>query len=90
MDDQETDDSARTTCPFCKELILRDASKCRFCRSTLKASSKDDPPEADRITYVLDRDLVRFAKFAASVIAVLLVDFLNDRYNSKPQIIQGF
>jgi hypothetical protein len=63
------------TCPFCREEINDDAIKCRFCQSMLvpvqgveQRSSNDA-----QVTYILDRDLVRFGKFAAAVLAVFLV-----------------
>src|SRR5262245_21840023 len=66
------------TCPFCKEKVHVDAIKCKFCRSMLveiqltpKATEK--PTDDSRITYILDRDLVRFAKFSGAVLAVFLV-----------------
>jgi len=65
------------TCPFCREDVRADALKCRFCQSLLvplegTRENKDQPAEG-RITYILDRDLVRFAKFTAAVLAVFLV-----------------
>ena len=65
-----------TTCSFCKEEIRDDAIKCRHCQSILIPIPAPTPvPDAppDRVTYVLDRDLVRFAKFSTSVLSVIIV-----------------
>src|SRR5262245_11709050 len=62
-------------CPFCKEQVLDGALKCRFCQSTLVALpvAEAAPPDDRRVTYILDRDLVRFGKFAGAVLAMFLV-----------------
>src|SRR3989338_8857959 len=61
-------------CPYCKEQIRGDAIKCRYCQSTLFATDPTKNPENEgRITYILDRDLVRFAKFSVAVLAIFLV-----------------
>lgn len=62
------------TCPYCKEDVHDDAIKCRHCHSMLlpivqPAESSDD----NRVTYILDRDLIRFAKFSVAVLAVFLI-----------------
>ena len=61
-------------CPFCKEDVKDDATKCRFCQSSLLTSTHSDKsPDDRRVTYVVDQDLVRFAKFAIAILAIFVV-----------------
>ena len=63
------------SCPFCKEQVNDEAIKCRYCQSMLLSLQGADlkSGENSRVTYILDRDLVRFGKFAGAVLAVFLV-----------------
>jgi subtilisin family serine protease len=60
-------------CPFCKEQIHDEAVRCRYCSSHLYPSATPLPADAERVVYVVDKGLVRFAKFAAGVLAIFAV-----------------
>jgi subtilase family serine protease len=73
------------TCPFCREPIHDEALKCRYCCSRLSAELVDDRAAAPhekaglpersgpgQVVYIVDRDLIRFAKFAAAVLGIFI------------------
>lgn len=62
------------TCPFCKEDIRENAIKCRYCQSSLAPDALPEKSSNDRhVTYILDQDLIRFAKFAIAILAIFVV-----------------
>ena len=53
---------------------MDDATKCRYCQSSFTLASPHENNTADRqVTYILDKDLIRFAKFSVAVLAVFIV-----------------
>jgi subtilisin family serine protease len=57
-------------CPFCKEDINDEATRCRYCSATLSRMEGGFSEEVGQVIYVVDKGLVRFAKFALSILAI--------------------
>ena len=58
-------------CQFCKEEVREEAIKCRHCGSVLGEDA--EKPANTQVTYVVDRDIVRFAKFALPTLLIFLI-----------------
>ena len=63
-------------CPFCRESIDDEALKCKFCTADLfpvPGKTNADTNSAATVTYVVDKGLLKFAKFAGATLALFLV-----------------
>ena len=63
-------------CPFCREQIQEEAIKCRYCDSMLvhvSANTSEQIEDKKHVKYIVDRDLVRFGKFAVGLLGIFLI-----------------
>jgi hypothetical protein len=55
-------------CRFCKSDVPSDATRCPHCTSFL--DGEEPQGSQGQITYIVDKGLVKFAKFAGAVLAI--------------------
>jgi Subtilase family len=79
--DEDNARAATRECPYCREPIRIDATKCRYCASSLAPTSTPESAataekkegEPGHVIYVLDKDLIRFGKVAAAFLSLIIV-----------------
>lgn len=60
-------------CTYCKEEINEEATKCRYCGSLVDGDKLETDNQDRYVTYILDKDLVRFVKVTGAFLAVFLL-----------------
>jgi hypothetical protein len=63
-------------CPVCKEPIQDEALKCHHCDSMFVIfpdSLSHQAEDKQYVKYILDRDLIRFGKFAVAILSMFLI-----------------
>jgi Thermolysin metallopeptidase, alpha-helical domain len=61
------------SCPHCKAQIPNDAARCQFCTSWLDGIKEPEKASSNSVVYIVDKDLLRFAKFSGSVLGVMII-----------------
>ena len=64
-----TREYAMPSCPYCLEEIKIGARKCPHCQTALESNSEAQ----DTAVYIMDKGLIRFAKFVGAVLAVFVL-----------------
>lgn len=59
-------------CPYCLEEIQPGARKCKHCGSALQSDAEPDKATGDTV-FIVDKGLMRFAKFALAILAIFIV-----------------
>ena len=57
------------SCPYCLEEIKTGARKCPHCQTLFEKEDK----LSDTTVYIMDKGLIRFAKFAGAVLAIFIL-----------------
>ena len=61
------------TCVYCKEEVHDDATKCRYCGSDIGIGTPTPPLKKRYVTYIVDRDLIRFIKVAGAFLTLFIL-----------------
>jgi Zn-dependent metalloprotease len=64
-----------TQCRFCKSDIPSDATRCPHCTSFLDGEPQQGSP--GQVTYIVDKGLVQFGKFAGFILAIFVTIALS-------------